>query len=109
MSEPALPFPKEPLARAQITWRGASGRVVYWAPVWVPMAVLAQVALLGLGPALAEERRIEAAEVELTARIAHEREEREQLERALRAQNDPIYLERERRLLRAEHGPLSTR
>jgi hypothetical protein len=105
--EPSLPFdapPPRPSARA------LSGLVVsrtlYWAPVWVPMIVLAQVALGGLRPALAESRRLESEERRMDERLEREKVEAAQLEAALRAQNDPIYLERERRLLRYRDGQL---
>jgi hypothetical protein len=56
--------------------------------------------------ALAESRRLAGASDELDSRLDCERSERTRLEHVLRAQDDPIYLERERRLLRSENGPL---
>jgi hypothetical protein len=105
--EPSLPFPSRPLRGARPGPREIGGRICFWAPVWAAMVVLAQIALLGLRPALAEGRRLRAAERELEGRLAREVDRRASLERALRAQDDPIYLERERRLLRAENGPLA--
>jgi hypothetical protein len=83
-------------------------RVCFWAPVWLPMTVLLQLALLGLHPALNEQQRLERAETELTRRLDRETTEKAALERWTRAQSDPIYLERERRKLRdasAESAP----
>lgn len=79
-------------------------RILFWAPVWLPLAVLSQLALLGLGPALAERRRLTSAERELDVRLEREQLERAELERASRAQDDPIYLERERRNLRGSQA-----
>jgi hypothetical protein len=80
-------------------------RIGFWAPVWVACVVLAQVALFGLGPALAESRRLDRAERELAARHERAERERDELERWMRAQSDPIYLERERRALATEPSP----
>jgi hypothetical protein len=99
---PALPFPSEPLRGARPGLRVACGRIAFWSPVWIPLALLAQIALLGLAPARHEAKRLGAAEAALGERIDGELEDRLVLERVLRAQDDPIYLERERRLLRAQ-------
>ncbi len=102
-----LPFdapPAAPSLRARATQVG--GKLAYWAPVWVPMVVLAQVALGGLRPALAESRRLDREEERMAERLDRELAESAQLERALQAQDDPIFLERERRLLRQADGPL---
>ncbi len=96
-------------APAQRNLRVFLGRALFWAPVWAPLVVLSQIALLGFGPALAESRRLSAVEQEMDARLQRERDERAQLERVLRAQNDPVYLERERRLLRDESSALNAR
>jgi len=74
--------------------------VVAWSPVWIAFLVLGQVALLGLRPALTERKRLAAAEAEMRARTEREQARSAELERLERAQNDPIYLERERRALR---------
>ena len=75
-------------------------RVRFWAPVWVPLIVFAQIALLGLRPALAEKQRVDTAHEELvdTERVLAERAE--ELELELRAERDPIYRERVRRAQR---------
>lgn len=90
---------KHPLGR--FVCRVVSG-VTYWMPVWVPLGLLAQLGLLGLKPALIEERRLEQAETRLAARLAGLREERDELEHELAAFEDPIYLERLRRLRDAD-------
>jgi len=41
--------------------------LLYWAPVWLPAILLLQVLVGGLRPALAEGRRLEAAEAEIGA------------------------------------------
>lgn len=99
--EPALPFPSRPLRGERAGVRAVCGRLAYWSPVWIPLALLAQIALLGLSPARDEARRLEAAGAVLDERLGRELDDRLSLERVLRAQDDPIYLERERRLLRA--------
>lgn len=76
-------------------------QVLAWSPVFLAMAILAQVALLGLRPAVAERRRIAEAEQQMRARVEREELHAKELERVERAQNDPIYLERERRALEA--------
>ena len=91
--------------RAQI-W---SHRTVFWAPVWLAMIVLAQIALLGLGPALAKHRALSASERELAQRLEREQNEQAQLQGWQHAQNDPIYLERERRLLRTGEQPQTSK
>jgi len=70
-----------------------------WFPVAAALGVFFQVAYLGLRPALAEEQRLIAAQAELEARHARAVALGEELEQLLRAQADPIYRERERRLL----------
>ena len=84
-------------------------RAVFWAPVWLPTVVLAQIVALGLGPAIAERRRLAAAEHELSQRLAREQDEQAQLQRWQHAQSDPIYLERERRLLRTGEQPQTSK
>jgi hypothetical protein len=100
--EPALPFPSEPLRGERLGVRAVCGRLAFWSPVWIPLALLAQIALLGLSPARDEAQRLEQAGAMLDERLERELGDRQSLERVLRAQDDPIYLERERRLLRAQ-------
>ena len=70
---------------------------LYWLPVIAALAVFGQVAVLGLRPALAEERRLGDATEVLVKRYEGAVEESVRLGRLLRAQQDPVLLERERR------------
>ena len=91
-------------------WRGETPRglrgVLYWLPVLVPLGIFAQFGLLGLRPALAESARLSEAEGRLIAAFEGELERAERIDRVLRAQHDPIYLERERRLVLAADSDL---
>lgn len=78
-------------------------------PAWVALAVLAHVVVLGLVPALVEGSRLSDEEEKLFAREQADLARHEALRTELRAQNDPIYQEREKRLLRAEINPLEPR
>ena len=89
-SEIHPPAPVEP----EISVRGV---FLYWLPVIAALAVFAQVAVLGLRPALAEERRLGDATEVLVGRYQGAVEESARLGRLLRAQQDPVLLERERR------------
>jgi len=81
----------------------------YWSPVWVPLLLLAQGSLRGLGPSLAESARLTHAEERMLARYEGAVAKKRELGRLLRAQADPIYLERERRQLRMPSSPLLRR
>jgi hypothetical protein len=70
---------------------------LYWLPVIAALAVFGQVAVLGLRPALAEERRLGDATEVLVQRYQGAVEESARLGRLLHAQQDPVLLERERR------------
>lgn len=85
-------------------WKQIGSRVVYWCPVLVPMVLFAQISFLGLRPALCESRRLAAAETTLHAR--HDRDVQLAVEifAHWRARQDPIFLERQRRL--RERAPL---
>ena len=80
--------------------------VLRWLPVLAALGLFTQVCMLGLRPSLAESRRLAEAEARLTARYAASLEQQGELDRTLRAQADPIYLERERKLLRDPDAPL---
>ncbi|MCA8981024.1 MAG: hypothetical protein H6831_15595 [Planctomycetes bacterium] len=86
--------------------KGPLGRllagVVYWMPVWVPLGVLAQLGVLGLKPALREDRRLAQAEIRLEERLHGLREERDELRQQLDSFSDPIFRERLRRIRDAE-------
>lgn len=78
------------------------GGVVYWAPVWVSLLMLWQVAVRGLKPALAEEARLDAEAEAVELRHAHSQAEFQALEQEARAWQDPVYRERRRRMLETE-------
>ena len=77
-----------------------AGPAVRWVPALAALLVFGQICLLGLRPALAESRRLDAAEARMHARHGAALEHQESLRHTLRAQQDPIYLERERKHLR---------
>lgn len=70
-----------------------------WLPVLAALALTAQIGIAGLRPALREAERLEREEAYLQARRARLQEETAALLAALQAQQDPVYLERERRML----------
>jgi hypothetical protein len=76
------------------------GRGLYWLPVFAPMLLFGQVALLGLRPALCERARLSAAETALEERYRADAAQHEIIRANLRARQDPIFLERQRRWLR---------
>ena len=84
--------------RAKVAPAPRQQSVLYWLPVLVALVLFAQVALLGLRPALRESNRLTVAEG-LLDRYEAQQERAHHLARILRAQSDPIYLERERRAL----------
>lgn len=81
---------------------GLLGALAYWMPVWIPLGLLAQLALLGLRPALCEQARLEQREAVIGARLEHELRRREELSAFLAALSDPIYRERLRLERRGE-------
>ena len=87
------------------TPRGMRG-VGYWLPALVPLLVFGQLALLGLRPARSESARLAAAEARLVADFEAELARARSIGAVLRAQADPIYLERERRMLVAADSDL---
>jgi len=87
--------------------RHVGGRLVYWTPVFAALALFAQVAFLGLRPAISEARRLAVASDVLEARWAHDRGIYDAYELQLRVRQDPIFLERQRRLRRAAPAPVS--
>ncbi len=83
--------------------------MLHWLPVGLALVFLAQIALLGLSPALAESRRLDDAEARLVDNFDSELELEIQLERTARARQDPIFLERERRSRLSAWGVSSPR
>ena len=95
-------------ARARTAAPQRSHSLLYWFPVLAALLVFAQVSLLGLRPALRESARLATAEG-LLDRYRAEEQRANDLARILRAQSDPIYLERERRALLDPEGDLIRR
>jgi hypothetical protein len=77
---------------------GLGRRLQYWLPVFALMLLFGEIAFLGLRPAQAESRRLDAAEPAVEERLARAREARATLDLQLRARADPVYQERLRRL-----------
>jgi len=73
-------------------------RLSTWLPVFALMLLFGEIAFLGLRPALAESRRLDAAEPAVLERLARAQEARATLDLQLRARADPVYQERLRRL-----------
>jgi hypothetical protein len=73
-------------------------RLRYWSPVIALMLLFGEMAFLGLRPALAESRRLDAAAPAVDERLARAQETRDKIDLQLRARKDPIYQERLRRL-----------
>lgn len=92
----------DPLTTADSPRRNPLGRVLggvtHWMPVWAPLGLLAILGLRGLKPALLEDQRLRTAEKRLTQRLDALREQRDELDNGLQSLEDPIYIERLRRL-----------
>jgi hypothetical protein len=87
-------------AAAHVVQRGA-----YWMPVFAPMVLFGQVALLGLRPALCERARLAESETALRERYERDAAQHEVIRANLRARQDPIFLERQRRWLCVAEPP----
>ena len=87
-----------PARPAEGVWRVIGRRGLHWTPVLLAMVLFAQVALLGLRPALRERERLAAAEVVLRERHARDTALASQIALHLRASQDPVVQERQRRL-----------
>jgi len=96
-----LDFDKPVERKFSMAAAGAEGlRLV---PLMALLALLAQVGIRGLRPALAEKQDLLGKDVQLEELYSAAVEQKTQLELRLRAQDDPIYRERMRRLrVRAE-------
>lgn len=98
-SEAALgESPAAPARSVSSTLRRVGARLAYWTPVLASLALFAQVAFLGLRPAISEARRLAAASDMLEARWSHDRGVYDAYELQLRVRQDPIFVERQRRL-----------
>ncbi len=120
MAQPDLPHEKASGAERRPRWRVSRGfraagrglaplggagrfavdRLVFWAPVWLPLVVVLQLALGGLRPARAEERRLDHEEAGVARRVDALLGERGQLEADAARLADGIWRERVRRSLR---------
>ncbi len=85
--------------------RHVAGRIAYWTPVLAALGLFAQVAFLGLRPALSEGRRLADASDMLGARWSQDRGLYDAYEMQLQARQDPIFLERQSRMRRAKFVP----
>ena len=76
-----------------LLWKPVPG-IFFWAPVWIPLLLWTQFALLGLRPALAEGRRLAGEEARLAPAHAEALAENEDIAATLIAWQDPVYRER---------------
>lgn len=84
------------------------GRLLFWAPVWIPLIVVYQLVLGGMKPTLADGERIQGADSEVRERVEKLEAERDELETRREMLGDPIYRARvERSRLRADREPLT--
>jgi hypothetical protein len=107
---PSPPAAREPLPTPAVDRDGGSStrtkavayrvlsRAAYWSPVFAALVLFAQVSILGLRPAMAESRRLAAAEEMLLARHQRAAAENSAVSAQLFARQDPIFRERQRRL-----------
>lgn len=79
--------------------RGVASSLLAWLPALAAVSLTAQIGLIGLRPALLEAQRLEREESRLSQRRVELRDQSAELLAALQAQQDPIYLERERKRL----------
>lgn len=70
-----------------------------WAPVWIPAILIWQISERGLDPAMAEQRRLEAARGEVEERYEDSEARFVRLETERRAWDDEVYRARRRRAL----------
>jgi hypothetical protein len=101
-TEPRTDGPRAPRGtrRGPLTafFAGAGRAVRRWLPVAAPLALFAQVSLLGLRPALAERRHLARMASEIEARHAADLDLQQELALRCDARLDPIFRERQRRL-----------
>ena len=97
---PEAPAPAEPEVETEQEnpLHSIGRRLRYWSPVIALMLLFGEMAFLGLRPALAESRRLDAATPAVDERLARAQETRDKIDLQLRARKDPIYQERLRRL-----------
>ena len=94
--------------RAGGLMRSLGGRILFWAPVWVPLIVVYQMTLQGLKPTLMEGQRVRGAQAEVQKRVQQLEAERADLELRRDMLADPVYRARvERTRRRADRDPLT--
>ncbi|MEZ6013941.1 MAG: hypothetical protein R3F49_02400 [Planctomycetota bacterium] len=85
------------------------GALLWWSPVWAPLALALQLSVRGLDPARRERSRLQAEVPVVVARNARSAAKVADLEAAARAWQDPVYVERVRKLrasARRADGPV---
>ncbi|MBL8859990.1 MAG: hypothetical protein JNL28_15890 [Planctomycetes bacterium] len=95
---PTAPVVTEEARDTRSRLHAFAARVGYWLPVFAVVVLFAQISFLGLRPALSEAKRLAAAEAVLTARHARACQENREIQLQLAARQDPVFLERQRRL-----------
>jgi hypothetical protein len=95
----AVPVPAETQKlRGKALAHRILARAAFWSPVFAALVLFAQVALLGLRPAVSESRRLADAEVMLVERHERAVAENNAVSAQLLARQDPIFRERQRRM-----------
>ncbi len=84
--------------------RHVAARLVFWMPVFAALGLFAQVAFLGLRPAISEARRLADASDMLEGRWRRDQQLYDAYELQVQARKDPIFRERQRRA-RLASGP----
>jgi hypothetical protein len=90
---PIRPQPDRPAPSAP----ALAARLAYCLPVAIPLGLFAQIALLGLRPALAERAHLERMQEEMQSRLEADESLHEELSLRRAAREDPIFRERQRR------------
>lgn len=78
--------------------RHLAQRLLYWSPVFALMVLFAQIAFLGVRPALAESARMDIAERGMRERLAVAERNHGEIGAQMEMRKDPIFQERLRRL-----------
>jgi len=94
------PLPLRSAVNSSQPMRDLGSRLVYWVPVFAALVLFAQVAFLGLRPAMREASRLASASDMLHERWTHDRALYDAYETQLAARRDPIFRERQSRLRR---------
>ncbi len=78
--------------------RRVAHRLLYWSPVFALMVLFAQIAFLGVRPALVEQQRMDVAERGMQQRLSVATKHFSEIEAQIAMRKDPIFQERLRRL-----------